>query len=237
MSGCAIFHAWAAANTSCVRAVSATTPCHSGPCSKGYYQRDPCRVREITLWYGEYTAHFFMWRDSKEPSTASRPFQHTPKATASVGYGLLRPAAGHPIPILTNRGGCIVRTTLSACGAGTSIRCFAPPPGASAVFTTRRVDKLFGVPDTTRIWDTSVLEEQAQFTIGEVVVAWVVYHLVPYKDHCPVVETPRFPSPIAWSRCGLVAHMNSRLSSAAISETASFFSSSNLSVGYLNAAA
>jgi len=29
----------------------------------GDITRDPCRVREITCWYGKYSAHFFMWRD------------------------------------------------------------------------------------------------------------------------------------------------------------------------------
>jgi len=32
---------------------------------QGDITRDPCRVREITLWYGEYTDHYFFWRDSK----------------------------------------------------------------------------------------------------------------------------------------------------------------------------
>ena len=30
---------------------------------QGDITRDPCRVREITCWYDEYSAHFFMWRD------------------------------------------------------------------------------------------------------------------------------------------------------------------------------
>jgi len=34
---------------------------------QGDIARDPCRVREITCWYGEYAAHFFMWRDSTSP--------------------------------------------------------------------------------------------------------------------------------------------------------------------------
>ena len=29
----------------------------------GNITRDPKRVREITLWFGEYQHHFFMWRD------------------------------------------------------------------------------------------------------------------------------------------------------------------------------
>jgi hypothetical protein len=31
---------------------------------QGDITRDPCRVREIACWYDDYTAHFFMWRDS-----------------------------------------------------------------------------------------------------------------------------------------------------------------------------
>ncbi|WP_405252235.1 MunI family type II restriction endonuclease [Dokdonia sp. Asnod3-C12] len=31
---------------------------------QGDITRDPCRVREITCWYGDLTAHFFFWRDS-----------------------------------------------------------------------------------------------------------------------------------------------------------------------------
>lgn len=31
---------------------------------QGDITRDPCRVREITLWYGNYTDHYFFWRDS-----------------------------------------------------------------------------------------------------------------------------------------------------------------------------
>jgi hypothetical protein len=31
---------------------------------QGDITRDPCRVREIALWYGEHNAHFFMWRDA-----------------------------------------------------------------------------------------------------------------------------------------------------------------------------
>jgi hypothetical protein len=33
---------------------------------QGDITRDPCRVREIKLWYGDYAAHYFMWRDSKD---------------------------------------------------------------------------------------------------------------------------------------------------------------------------
>lgn len=33
---------------------------------QGDITRDPCRVREITLWYDKYTAHYFFWRNSKD---------------------------------------------------------------------------------------------------------------------------------------------------------------------------
>ena len=32
---------------------------------QGDITRDPCRVREITLWYDKYKAHYFLWRDPK----------------------------------------------------------------------------------------------------------------------------------------------------------------------------
>lgn len=32
---------------------------------QGNITRDPCRVREITLWYDNLTQHYFFWRDSK----------------------------------------------------------------------------------------------------------------------------------------------------------------------------
>ena len=32
---------------------------------QGDITRDPCRVREITLWYDSYNAHYFFWRNSK----------------------------------------------------------------------------------------------------------------------------------------------------------------------------
>ena len=31
---------------------------------QGDIARDPKRVREITFWYGDYNAHFFLWHDS-----------------------------------------------------------------------------------------------------------------------------------------------------------------------------
>lgn len=33
---------------------------------QGDITRDPCRVREIKLWYGDHSAHYFMWRNSKD---------------------------------------------------------------------------------------------------------------------------------------------------------------------------
>lgn len=33
---------------------------------QGDVARDPKRVREITCWYGKYSAHFFMWRNKIE---------------------------------------------------------------------------------------------------------------------------------------------------------------------------
>jgi hypothetical protein len=35
---------------------------------QGDITRDPCRVREITCWYDQHAAHFFMWRNSKDAS-------------------------------------------------------------------------------------------------------------------------------------------------------------------------
>ena len=34
---------------------------------QGDITRDPCRVREIYCWYADYSAHFFMWRNSRDP--------------------------------------------------------------------------------------------------------------------------------------------------------------------------
>ncbi|MCK5847588.1 MAG: MunI family type II restriction endonuclease [Caldisericia bacterium] len=34
---------------------------------QGDITRDPCRVREVTCWYGKNIAHYFFWRDSKNP--------------------------------------------------------------------------------------------------------------------------------------------------------------------------
>ena len=31
---------------------------------RGDITRDPCRVREITCWFDEYTKHYFFWREN-----------------------------------------------------------------------------------------------------------------------------------------------------------------------------
>lgn len=41
---------------------------------QGDITRDPCRVREITCWYDEYSNHFFLWRDNKKPETLIEHF-------------------------------------------------------------------------------------------------------------------------------------------------------------------
>ncbi len=41
---------------------------------QGDITRDPCRVREITCWYGDYTANFFFWRDSSNSTSLVEHF-------------------------------------------------------------------------------------------------------------------------------------------------------------------
>ncbi|MBI2968021.1 MAG: MunI family type II restriction endonuclease [Bacteroidetes bacterium] len=41
---------------------------------QGNITRDPCRVREITCWYDEYIAHYYFWRDSKNPIPLMKHF-------------------------------------------------------------------------------------------------------------------------------------------------------------------
>ncbi|MBX3332412.1 MAG: MunI family type II restriction endonuclease [Nitrospira sp.] len=41
---------------------------------QGDITRDPCRVREITLWFDTFTAHFFMWRNQKDPMPLLKHF-------------------------------------------------------------------------------------------------------------------------------------------------------------------
>lgn len=40
----------------------------------GDIARDPKRVREITYWYAEYSAHFFMWSNLKDDKQLIRHF-------------------------------------------------------------------------------------------------------------------------------------------------------------------
>ncbi len=40
----------------------------------GDITRDPCRVREITLWYDKYTSHYFFWRNSKNADSLIEHF-------------------------------------------------------------------------------------------------------------------------------------------------------------------
>lgn len=42
---------------------------------QGDITRDPCRVREITCWYGENKGHFFFWRDSSDPTALFDHFE------------------------------------------------------------------------------------------------------------------------------------------------------------------
>ncbi len=41
---------------------------------QGNITRDPCRVREITCWYDEFTAHYFFWRNSSDQSALLKHF-------------------------------------------------------------------------------------------------------------------------------------------------------------------
>lgn len=44
---------------------------------QGDITRDPCRVREIKLWYDDQHAHYFLWRNSKNPTPLIEHFlQH-----------------------------------------------------------------------------------------------------------------------------------------------------------------
>lgn len=42
---------------------------------QGDISRDPCRVREITLWYDDQPEHFFMWRDSRDSAALVDHFE------------------------------------------------------------------------------------------------------------------------------------------------------------------
>lgn len=41
---------------------------------QGDITRDPCRVREITCWFDEHSAHFFMWRNSADSASLIKHF-------------------------------------------------------------------------------------------------------------------------------------------------------------------
>lgn len=41
---------------------------------QGDITRDPCRVREITCWYADLDAHFFFWRDARNPEALIEHF-------------------------------------------------------------------------------------------------------------------------------------------------------------------
>lgn len=44
---------------------------------QGDITRDPCRVREIKLWYDDKEAHYFLWRNAKDPAPLIEHFiQH-----------------------------------------------------------------------------------------------------------------------------------------------------------------
>ena len=44
---------------------------------QGDITRDPCRVREIKLWYDDQHAHYFLWRDATNPTPLIEHFiQH-----------------------------------------------------------------------------------------------------------------------------------------------------------------
>jgi hypothetical protein len=42
---------------------------------QGDITRDPCRVREVTLWYEGYPEHFFMWRNQKDEKPLIEHFE------------------------------------------------------------------------------------------------------------------------------------------------------------------
>lgn len=42
---------------------------------QGDITRDPCRVREIKYWFGEYEANYFFWRNTKNPDDLIEHFR------------------------------------------------------------------------------------------------------------------------------------------------------------------
>ena len=47
---------------------------------QGDITRDPCRVREVALWYAGNTAHYYMWRDSTNPASLINHFNENLKS-------------------------------------------------------------------------------------------------------------------------------------------------------------
>ena len=42
---------------------------------QGDITRDPCRVREITYWFGKHKANYFFWRNTKNPDELTAHFR------------------------------------------------------------------------------------------------------------------------------------------------------------------
>ena len=43
---------------------------------QGDITRDPCRVREITYWFGHFKANYFFWRNTKNPDDLIEHFRN-----------------------------------------------------------------------------------------------------------------------------------------------------------------
>lgn len=43
---------------------------------QGDITRDPCRVREISYWFGDYKANYFFWRNTKNAETLIEHFEN-----------------------------------------------------------------------------------------------------------------------------------------------------------------
>lgn len=43
----------------------------------GDITRDPCRVREVTCWYANYSGHFFFWRQAPDPDLLFKHFDES----------------------------------------------------------------------------------------------------------------------------------------------------------------
>ena len=46
---------------------------------QGDITRDPCRVREITCWFGKFSHHYFFWRNIKDPTPLTNHFEQNLK--------------------------------------------------------------------------------------------------------------------------------------------------------------